>query len=513
LAGWSQSDAALWLKRRIVGDQSLDVFMGLKMEYPRQREVEDQRLRDMALTICGDGRHARSGYSVIFAESNMPTPEQTAGDGGTRPAVAGAPGLRRIVLLRDGVEVASAPAPICENYYNYAHQHWFQLELRKQGATVEFYCEGDSAPRLRFVDPQPIAGGVPAIWTFDNGIMIARARLHFVAPAELRQDPQVVLARPGYPEFADAQQPISLDFHDSWSTTGQPVKLQVVARAVPDGEDSAVTVHGLQVTFSPHKTGEHWYQIYAVDADNNTSAPFDLSVPVFDPRLKRDDSHALALYRFDEGSGSIVRDHGVISPAANITIPKAANAHWVAPYGLSLHGTTPALTANSVRKFMALAKGKAFTIELWVSTDTIAPTTDVCGCMLSWESKNLQRNFSVGQNWYDLYFDGGRLNVDHSKGGYAYCTAPDSARPWLQHLVFSVANRQIRIYTNGVEKFTGPLSAMSLDHWSPDAVLLLGNYADGSASYLGTYYLVALHNKPFTDAEVKHNYLAGPVAR
>jgi hypothetical protein len=132
--------------------------------------------------------------------------------------------------------------------------------------------------------------------------------------------------------------------------------------------------------------------------------------------------------------------------------------------------------------------------------------------MLSWESSNSKRNFSVGQNWYDLYFNSGGSAANRGMAGGADSTAPDGARPWLQHLVFSVDNHQLHIYANGEEKLNCPLPATNLEHWSPDAVLLLGNYADGSASYLGTYYLVALHNKKFTDAEVKHNYLAGPTA-
>ena len=499
LAGWSRGDAALWLKQRIAGDQSLDVFMGLKMEYPREHAPEPQRLRDMGVTLCGDGLHPRSGYSALFAETAPDNPD----------------GPRQLVLLREGVQVASAPAPTFSgDYYGFAHQHWFELELRVQGNTVEFYCEGERTPRLRYVDPQPLAGGVPAIWTSDNGIMIARARLHMVCPPTPRQDPQVVLAQPAYAEFAITGQPLTLDFHDSWSTTGKPITLRVIARHVPDGEDTAIAVSGMKVTFTPKVFGEHWYQILAVDADQQTSVPFDFSLPVFDARQKRDDSHAIVLYRFDEGHGLTVLDHSAIAPPANILIPTAAPAHWLAPNGLSLHGSTPAMTAKGVSKLLALAHGNAFTLELWVSTDTIAPPNDVSGCMMSWEAAAGQQNFSVGQNWYDLFFDAGAQGgIAHGMGGSSTCSASDGARPWLQHLVYAFDGKQMHIYVNGEEKGKGALQGMHPAQWYANAVLLLGNYADGHAPYLGSYYLAAIHSRCFSAVEALHNFHAGPVAR
>ena len=297
----------------------------------------------------------------------------------------------------------------------------------------------------------------------------------------------------------------------------------MVARHVPDGEDVAITVHGLQVTFTPRKadvltagnskTDEHWYQIYAVDAEHHTSAPFDLSLPVFDARLQRNDSHALVLYRFDEGQGLTIYDHSAIGSPANITIFKSANAHWLASHGLSLHGTTPAMTAKAVRKLMALARGDAFTIELWVSTDTIAPPLDVHGCMLSWEVGREQQNFSVGQSWYDLFFDANGRNFNHGMGENSGGNASECARPWLQHLVFTYQNKHLRIYANGVLQSDGQLQGMAPAKWYANAVLLLGNYADGSAAYLGTYYLAAIHDRGMSEAEVQHNYQAGPTAR
>ena len=89
LSGWSRGDAALWNKRRIMGDQVFQAFVGLKMEYPREQEIYENRYKNLAITICGDGGDPRSGYTAIFGA----------------PDEQGHPN-QRTVLLRNGQVVA-----------------------------------------------------------------------------------------------------------------------------------------------------------------------------------------------------------------------------------------------------------------------------------------------------------------------------------------------------------------------------------------------------------------------
>ena len=91
LAGWSRGDAVLWHKQRIIGDQSFEAFVGLKMEYPRERDIYDNRYRNFSITICGDGLDPLSGYAGIYGA----------------PDATGKVPNQRAVLLRNGVEVAA----------------------------------------------------------------------------------------------------------------------------------------------------------------------------------------------------------------------------------------------------------------------------------------------------------------------------------------------------------------------------------------------------------------------
>jgi hypothetical protein len=180
LAGWSRENAALWYKWRIEGDQVLDAFVGIKTEYPRETQLYEYRYRDYGMTICGDGQDPKSGYSIVFnpvfaRNPKMPTSQC--------PLLA----ERVVELYRNGVKVASAPVtPIEHAYY---HRWWLNFQLQKQGDNVVvmyrasypwWYKEerkDPNIPVLIYKDPQPLTGGVPAIWTTQNALTISRVRI------------------------------------------------------------------------------------------------------------------------------------------------------------------------------------------------------------------------------------------------------------------------------------------------------------------------------------------------
>ena len=196
LSGWSRGDAVLWQKQRFSGDQNLQAFVGVKMEYPREVDIYDNRYRDFAITICGDGHNPRSGYTGVFAAGTPP----------------------RLLLLRNGTEVASKPLATVPNR-GANHRSWFNIALRKHGSTVEFWVADQR--ELSYSDPQPIDSGVPAIWTTNNGLCLARARLHFANPPTPRTDPRVILDNPWYPEWGNVGRPLTLQFSQA-ASSGQP---------------------------------------------------------------------------------------------------------------------------------------------------------------------------------------------------------------------------------------------------------------------------------------------------
>ncbi len=508
LGGWSRGDAVLWHKQRFDGDQTFQAFLGIKMEYPRARNIYEDRYRALGISICTDGKNPRSGYAVLFGA----------------PDEQGNPN-RRTLLLRNGEIVASSSDGLPSK--TYGHHTWFDMQLRKRGNLVTFQVNYVSknmwhdweegrpmTVKLSYTDPTPLAGGIPAIWAPDNGITVARARLIFSTPPQPRTLPLVGICDASYPEWANVGQALTLNFPPLWSTEGKAALLHVEAAAVPKGEEQSAVVQGAAVVFTPRQIGDYWYKLDAVVGENRS--PFThLSLPVFNPALGRDDSHALVLYRFDEGAGKLVHDRSTVAPAANLVVPK--EAQWLSGQGLAFTGPTPLMTTQGVAKLAALKKSNAGSIEFWLSAATTDPPTHSQGCLLSWgELQNGTRNFTCMHVWYNpqLLGPGAFYNVADERwqgphlGGTEY-----RFYPYLEHLVFTCDGNVGHVYVDGKEVKSDVNMTGFSDNWSENAPLFLGNIGDMSLNYIGTYYLVAIHDRCLPAAEVLHNYQAGPSAR
>lgn len=160
--GRSDETAAIWNKRKLAGDQSAQVYFAFKMgltgaaqwpEYPS----------DAALTICGDGKNLGSGYTFI----------------------AGADDNTRSVLMKNGQVVASSQRPEAllprltdgKPDNDSIHRRWWLGRVDKAGGKITCYL--DDKPILTYDDAAPIAGGQTAIWTYNNGLMLARVQLYY----------------------------------------------------------------------------------------------------------------------------------------------------------------------------------------------------------------------------------------------------------------------------------------------------------------------------------------------
>ncbi|MHB9025645.1 MAG: hypothetical protein ACYC7E_15990 [Armatimonadota bacterium] len=513
LGGWGRGDAALWHKGRFNGDHALQAFVALKMEYPRERQTYWERPRDFGLVICGDGHDPRSGYSAILGA----------------PDKNGTPNARA-VLLRNGVEVATGAGRVPGAEAD-AHTHWVELQLGKQGNVIEFRHAGNLL--LRYADPRPLAGGASAIWTSDNGIAVARARLRFADPPQPRNDPRVILDEPWYPEWANVGQPLTLEFTGAWSTSGKPVRLQSMKRLAPVGQP-APEIRGTSVSLTPKTAGDYWYGIDASDGETR-SPDFQLFFPAFTPSLGRDDSHALLLYRFDEGKGDVVHDHSTVAPPVDLALEKGGAMRWLPGQGMALHINSRLLSTGGVDKLMAIARSRACTVEMWVSNSTIYPPTETLGYFFSWE-----RPGAPAQNFAVAMLTGKLLVLSQGTAFTPYCPGSmlfKEMRTGLQHVVVTWDGTKTVAYVNGRQLGT-EYAAWSTDRWSPDARVVLGDQLNpqqpqveaiskfigiatyilepqltGHHTYPGIYYLFALHDRCLPPADIQRHYQAGPSAR
>jgi len=161
--GRSDDLLAIWGKRRMDGACFLDAQIGVMMFSLRPAVGRYEDMRDVGLTLCGDGRNVASGYAAIIgAEHNTVT-----------------------ALYRNGQLVASTretrallpmdPSSGERGEIDSQHRGWNHAKLTREGRDVWLYLREE--PVLHYEDPEPLPGGYAAIWTVDSGLLLAKARL------------------------------------------------------------------------------------------------------------------------------------------------------------------------------------------------------------------------------------------------------------------------------------------------------------------------------------------------
>ncbi|MGD8237039.1 MAG: hypothetical protein PVH68_00680 [Armatimonadota bacterium] len=147
----------LWSKRVFEGDMTLEFYAAIQMDLPE--EPGYSHASDINCTICGDGQRIDSGYSFIFA-----------GFGNKASAI----------LRKDDVVARSSKFkfdnPVSMNVEDF-QRHWFHIRVEKRGSRLRLFIDDELA--LEYEDPESLPGGRVGFWTYDNGLIIARARISY----------------------------------------------------------------------------------------------------------------------------------------------------------------------------------------------------------------------------------------------------------------------------------------------------------------------------------------------
>jgi len=149
--GVSHEAATVWSKRQFSGDQVIDLHSAVMMDYGIGSGY--RRFGDMDLSFCADGSSLGSGYTLMYGGFNN---------------------TRTCLWRKDKIvaERADRPYPTRKGG---AHKNWYNLRAEKLGGRVRFYLNQELI--LEYVDPEPLEGGHVALWTWDGGMMIPRARI------------------------------------------------------------------------------------------------------------------------------------------------------------------------------------------------------------------------------------------------------------------------------------------------------------------------------------------------
>ncbi|NUP99732.1 MAG: hypothetical protein HUU35_07750, partial [Armatimonadetes bacterium] len=157
--GYNDFQPLIWSKDDYAGDIMLEAYMGIKMDLPGPPFYLHPS--DLCLSIGGDGQDVTSGYSFLYAARNNTCS----------------------LLYRNGQEIArndsaAARFPATgwdnETQGNKFHRHWFHVVLRKVGRRV--VCSVDDAVLFDVPDDGSVTSGKIAVYSVNNGVMVARVR-------------------------------------------------------------------------------------------------------------------------------------------------------------------------------------------------------------------------------------------------------------------------------------------------------------------------------------------------
>lgn len=227
----------------------------------------------------------------------------------------------------------------------------------------------------------------------------------------------------------------------------------------------------------------------------------------------------LALYRFAEGGGKVVRDVSGIEPSVDLNIASTDAVMWGKRSLRIVQSTTIATDRSNAELIKAIRSGDGLTIEAWLEPANVeqnGPAT-----ILTLGSDPFARNFALGQGVEteagghgDRYTVRFRTMETEGDGKPGLQTNDHAAKPVLTHLVFTRnADGTARFYINGELNREGRIDG-DLANWATDAPLALGNEATGDRPWLGELRLVALYNRALTAEQVAQNFavhIVGPL--
>jgi hypothetical protein len=177
--GRSRGVAALWNKLAFEGDYTLEYYAGMRMRQGDMLDVSSvyyPRVGDINVALCADGSSLFSGYNVIIAAwdkwwSERWTQFRRRGD------VVAKIDREFVPRTRDKKPVTRPIEGEWDPGGRPVHGAWYFVKVRKTGGRFDVWF--DNTPVFSYEDSEPLPGNRLALWTQDNSIVVARARIAY----------------------------------------------------------------------------------------------------------------------------------------------------------------------------------------------------------------------------------------------------------------------------------------------------------------------------------------------
>ena len=226
----------------------------------------------------------------------------------------------------------------------------------------------------------------------------------------------------------------------------------------------------------------------------------------------RIDQGLIALYDFEELSGTVAHDLSGVSPAMDLAVASPGSSNW----GAGTLGLDPSAILSSsgaaTRINAAISTSNELTLEAWVTPANLTQDGPARLIGLSTDAHN--RNVTMGQGLWgsqatDTFTTRLRSTETDTNGFPALDTDSGAASLGLLHVVYTRSpDGQTCLYVNGVTRAVGQTNG-DLGNWAMDYPLVIGNEATGGRPWDGRLHLAAVYERALAEYEVQQNFTAG----
>jgi hypothetical protein len=236
------------------------------------------------------------------------------------------------------------------------------------------------------------------------------------------------------------------------------------------------------------------------------------------------------LYLFDEGSGTDVMDQSGRANPIDLTIDDPGNVVWLPGGGLRIEQPTrlgETLASSSNRLDDLCTSNNGFTVEAWLQPDN--PTLRGQSRIVAFSLDAGERTFTLGQDiGHEADKQGAhfsmRMRTDetNSNGETNMVTGIrvprtagdlDMSAPLHVMAVYDgtiTDSEVVRLYVDGQLSDEEPWPGTCYEDNANDFGLILANEWVDDRPWLGTFFRVAIYDRPLSPTDVTQNYLAGP---
>ncbi|MGD1913251.1 MAG: LamG-like jellyroll fold domain-containing protein [Rivularia sp. (in: cyanobacteria)] len=249
---------------------------------------------------------------------------------------------------------------------------------------------------------------------------------------------------------------------------------------------------------------------YSIDDGNGLTDTAFVSITVTEPPAtsnSRVNAGLLALYNFNEGSGSTVFDVSGVGTALNLEINNTTQNSWGNGV-LSLNSPTLIASVQTADKLInGITATQEITMEAWLTPSNRSQNGPARIATLS--SNTSSRNFTLGQAGDDYNVRLRTTTTGNNGVGASVSSEGGLLNTELTHVVYTrEADGDAFLYIDN-QLVASETIGGDFSNWDDTYRFGLGNEFNGDRSWLGTLDLFAVYNQAFDASEVQQNFFAG----